>query len=180
MRRHAAAFERAHATEHYANDHVSAALSLTVEMYSAASFHPDGDADGYSHDQFALVVPHLLHLLEAECGDPDAGWGPVQSLATLWLLNAHGVVASNDVDDETERVMAYCAPRYRGWNAAFAVAMLTQTVEEMLAAGWEEAPTVGSRALAMAEDMRQRLADPDERTYHAAAIAAVRRKLAAQ
>lgn len=101
-------------------------------------------------------------------------------MTTLWLLNDHGVVAQNDVADHTQRVMAYCEPRYQAWDEWLAVAMVAQAVEEMIAAGWEEASTVGGRALAMAEDMLSRVDEEDERAHYAEDIATLRQRLVAR
>ena len=104
-----------------ARDDIPASVCLVVEMYNAASFLPEADTQDYTHDQLALLVPHLLHLIQTECADISGSWGPVQSMTTLWLLNDHGVVAQNDVAAYTHRVMAYCEPRYSAWNELLTV-----------------------------------------------------------
>jgi hypothetical protein len=175
-----AALERPQSHRRQASNGIEAPISLTVEMYEAASFLPDAAGQAYSHDQLALLVPHLLHLIQMACDTPATGWWPVQSLTTLWLLNDHGVVALNDVSDYTHRVIAYCEPRYQEWDEWLAVSMFVQTVEEMLAARWEQALAGGGPALAMAEDILTRIDDTEERAHYATTISALRTQLAAR
>lgn len=178
LRHQYAALEHPRLRRRQASDGIEAPISLTVEMYEAASFLPDAAGQAYSHDQLALLVPHLLHLIHMACAAPATGWWPVQGLTTLWLLNDHGVVATNDVSDYMQRVMAYCEPRYQEWDEWLAVSMFAQAVEEMIAARWEQAPTTVARALAMAEDILTRIDDADERAHYAATIAALRTQIA--
>jgi len=126
---------------------------LLVQLYQYAAYLPGATgSDALSPDHLALIVPHFLSLSRAELEQPNGDWGPPQNLATLWMLNDHGVVPEQILAAHTHELLAVCERYYRNWDWE-AVSMLLQATEEMINASWSEAETVGGRLLDMAEEI---------------------------
>lgn len=149
---------------------------LIIEMYDAGSYLSGLPNDSYTPDQLALMVPHLLHLIDGALTEPDDDWIPAQALTTLWLLHDQGVVPERVVAEQTIALMAYCETHYQHWRELLPASLLIQAVEEMAKAKWEQAPAVGGRALEMAERILSDLPD-EERGDYPHTIVELRQKL---
>lgn len=154
-------------------------LYVLGELYDIASFLPGSDSeDAFTPDLLALSVPHFLYFNRALIAEPDGDWWPAQALATLWLLNDHGVVPENILFEHTQALINTCEPYYHNWGWE-AVNMFNQSVEEMINARWSEAVQIGGRLLTMAETMTDALDEPEEREKFRKDILDLRQKLAA-
>jgi len=151
---------------------------LIVLIYQYAAFLPGvTPSDALSPDHLALVVPHLLHFLRSTHTRSDPDGGPAQELATLWLLNNHGVVPEHVLAEYTHLLIADFAPPYDDWDWHDAL-MLRQIVEEMLDAAWNETTTIGGRLLDIAEVITPNIDAADLRARHRMEVRKLRQKLA--